>query len=215
MAAGRYIAIDDDKVALEHYGVLGMKWGHRKDGKPQGYQYGKQGSSRKAARSQSKAAAAKAKAANENAKLRKAALESHDPEVVAKGMHLLTDEELGMKIKRLSEEHRIDNIRYENKQRELSIAQQSKKPKGIAGKYGDALVNQIVNEAASNTITAGKALTGVGVSYAQAVSQNPRALDNLQAQQFMQDWRRELDYHQMSAKDRSKLAAKRYEAGNY
>lgn len=215
MASGRYVAIDDDKVALEHYGVMGMKWGVRKDGKPQGYQYGKEGKSKKSSRAEAKAASAKAKAAKENAQLREAALKSHDPEVVAKGMHLLTDDELGMKIKRLAEEHKIDNIRYENKQRELSIANQSKKPKGLASKYGDALVNQIVNEAAANTVTAGKALTGVGLSYAQAVSQNARAIDNLDAQQFMKDWRRQLDYQQMSNDAKSKIAKKRYEANEY
>lgn len=37
---------DDDSDYLEHYGVKGMKWGVRKDGKPQGYQGGS-GSSRK------------------------------------------------------------------------------------------------------------------------------------------------------------------------
>lgn len=36
----------DDSDYLEHYGVRGMKWGVRKDGKPQGYQGGS-GSSRK------------------------------------------------------------------------------------------------------------------------------------------------------------------------
>ena len=211
---GRYVAIDDDKETLEHYGVLGMKWGHRKDGKPRGYQYGKKGS-KKQTRSEKKAASTKAKQLKENEVLRKNALESHDPEVVAKGMHLLSDEELGMKIKRLTEEHRIDNIRYENKQRELSIAQQSKKPKGLAAKYGDAVVNQIVNEAAANTVGAGKALVGVGASYAQAVSKNPTALDALDAQQFMRDYRRQIDYQQMSNKERSKMAAERFKAGNY
>lgn len=33
-----YVAVADPRESLTHYGVLGMKWGIRKDGRPQGYQ---------------------------------------------------------------------------------------------------------------------------------------------------------------------------------
>lgn len=200
----RYIAVDDDKEPLAHYGVLGMKWGIRKDRRSSS------GRVKKSKRAEAKRKAEAAKLKRSQEKLRKQALESHDPEVVAKGMHLLTDEELGMKIKRLTEEHKVDNIRYENKQREISIAQQTKRGKNIAEKYGDAVVNQIVTDAAKTTVNSGKALGGLGFHYAKAVSGDPSALDNMTPEKFMGDFSKQLDWQNLSPKERSKIAAKRW-----
>lgn len=45
------VAHYDDSDYLEHYGVKGMKWGVRKDGKPQGYQGGKSSKKKKKTKS--------------------------------------------------------------------------------------------------------------------------------------------------------------------
>ena len=44
MNPDQFLNTDELDDYLAHYGVLGMKWGVRKDGKPQGFQYGEAGS---------------------------------------------------------------------------------------------------------------------------------------------------------------------------
>lgn len=87
---------------------------------------------RKAARASAKAAKQQLKAElkaqrkelgmtrKEFDKLRDTTLKSHDPKVIAKGMHTLTDSELKEKIRRLQEEDKITKLSYSKQQQEYA-----------------------------------------------------------------------------------------------
>lgn len=100
---------------LMHYGVMGMKWGVRKDGKPQGYSSGKR---RKAKTSSSSSTETHGKASvkppsassvkrAERAE-RKAIKKQRQKD--AKNASRLSDKELDAKIERLSKEKRLKEL---------------------------------------------------------------------------------------------------------
>lgn len=129
---------EENEDYLQHYGVMGMKWGVRNAETQARY-----AGANRAKKAISKAASKTAKAAGnvtssakkklknriqtyrENKKIAKSlgykkvseykqarlmALYSHDPATVARGMKTLTDKELANKVKRLSEEKKIINL---------------------------------------------------------------------------------------------------------
>ena len=134
-------ALENDEH-LEHYGVMGMKWGvwnaetrarysrAAKNGVKASGQVMLKGaravhnaSKRRVSQSRDKRTEKKRRSADRRkqraelgmdpykyAKLRKKTLKSHDPAVVARGMHTLTDEELGAKIRRLQQEDVISRM---------------------------------------------------------------------------------------------------------
>lgn len=80
-------------------------------------------------------------------KLRDRTLKSHDPSVIAKGMHTLTDDELNQKIDRLTRENKINQLSYE---------QQSKRAE-VRKKKNEALsANPFVNVATTVLTDTGK-----------------------------------------------------------
>ena len=81
---------------LEHYGVLGMKWGVRKDGKPQGFQYGVQ----KAKKSAGKVVARAKKRNIINKERRKA----------SKNRNQLSEADLDKRIARLRKERELRQL---------------------------------------------------------------------------------------------------------
>lgn len=153
-------AVFEDDHSLEHYGVMGMKWGvwnAETARKRTGGSGGKFKRVKKAAASSVRSIRERRAAAKETKQiaqeqaikvgqmksfsaLRKKTLASHDPEVVEKGMHTLTDAELSAKISRLSQEKVIRDLannkrqgvaETRRKQEEALAAEKNRKASGM------------------------------------------------------------------------------------
>lgn len=87
-------------------------------------------------------------------KIRERTLNSHDPAVVAKGMHLLTDSELNDKIQRMEKEAKITNMATEKRTKEAKAARAEleRKQETLPYKLGKSAANAIVGQATSIVI---------------------------------------------------------------
>ena len=180
--------------ALAHYGTKGMKWGVWNDETRRKYLGGKitnkirekyQAKKDEKARaveaeklSQEEAAAKQAERAAKEKEvmdkygvpleryeaLRKVALQSNDPRVVAKGMQFLTDEELNAKLTRMEKEAQVKKLDSSNRKNasEARRAELEARQKTIPYRIGklavesvrDNYVNPIIKEGKDATVKA-------------------------------------------------------------
>lgn len=91
-------------------------------------------------------------------KLRDTTLKSHDPKVIARGMHTLTDEELKNKLRRLQEEDKITKLSYSKQKQEYEVKAARNKAisnnpiVSIGQDVAKGFLTDTVNELGYNTI---------------------------------------------------------------
>lgn len=166
---------DDDSDYLEHYGVKGMKWGVRKDGKPQGYQGGS-GSSRKRKKSKvsdvldpEKRAKRRLAKAKKNYRVSQAKAEAEALEKATKTASTNSASTSPKKASSISsvsdDELRSAVARLELEKRYMTLVAE-RQPKSRKAQIGK-VVSKAANEAASEALKQGMKY-GIGVAVKQA-----------------------------------------------
>ena len=166
---------DDDSEYLEHYGVRGMKWGVRKDGKPQGYQGGS-GSSRKRKKSKvsdvldpEKRAKRRLAKAKKNYRVSQAKAEAEALEKAVKTGSTKSTSSSPKKASSISsvsdDELRTAVARLELEKRYMTLVAE-RQPTSRKAQIGK-VVSKAANEAASEALKQGMKY-GIGVAVKQA-----------------------------------------------
>lgn len=166
---------DDDSDYLEHYGVKGMKWGVRKDGKPQGYQGGS-GSSRKRKKSKvsdvldpEKRAKRRLAKAKKNYRVSQAKAEAEALEKATKAASTNSASTSPKKASSISsvsdDELRSAVARLELEKRYMTLVAE-RQPTSRKAQIGK-VVSKAANEAASEALKQGMKY-GIGVAVKQA-----------------------------------------------
>lgn len=128
---------------LIHYGILGMKWGVRKDGKPQGFQYGEAGTKSKTAR-----AARKIWKKARGTDYTPSEEHSRSRELAKKKLPEMTNQELREFNDRIRLEKEYAKLTSKDKSRGNTIADR------VIKNVGDQVVQNISN----NLVNVGKSL---------------------------------------------------------
>lgn len=112
--------------------------------------------------------------------LREKTLNSHDPRVIAKGMHVLTDDELVGKINRLEKEQQVKSLATKSAQEAASQkkADFEKRQQSLAYKIGSDAAKSVANAAVNTAIQKGVNPLVSAVSGSLAKS-GTKALDSL------------------------------------